>query len=101
MEIENESALAAQAHFGLAGLYRKQGKAAEAQREMREFQRLRTGTKPGKGTSTLGREFVANTESPPVRDCDLRTIALTDQQTHTGREAHPAERACNVKRILR
>jgi hypothetical protein len=61
VEIEKESALAAQAHFGLAGLYRKQGKAAEAQHEMREFQRLRTGTKPGKGTSTLGREFAANT----------------------------------------
>ena len=40
MEIEKESALAAQAHFGLAGLYRKQDKAAEAQHEMREFQRL-------------------------------------------------------------
>jgi len=34
------TALAAQAHFGLAGIYRKQGKAADAQREMSEFHRL-------------------------------------------------------------
>ena len=40
VEIEKESSLAAQAHFGLAGLYRKQGKAAQAQHEMQEFQRL-------------------------------------------------------------
>ena len=32
--------LAAQAHFGLAGIYRKQGKAAEADREMEEFRKL-------------------------------------------------------------
>ncbi len=38
--IEKESALAAQAHFGLAGLYRKQGKTVAAQREMQDFQRL-------------------------------------------------------------
>jgi tetratricopeptide (TPR) repeat protein len=40
LSIEKQSPLAAQAHFGLAGLYRKQGKAAEAQREMQEFQSL-------------------------------------------------------------
>jgi len=40
LEIEKESSLAAQAHFGLAGLYRKQGKAEQAQHEMQEFQRL-------------------------------------------------------------
>ncbi len=40
LSIEKQSALAAQAHFGLAGLYRKQGKTAEAQREMQEFQSL-------------------------------------------------------------
>ena len=40
LSIEQQSTLAAQAHFGLAGLYRKQGKTAEAQREMRQFQDL-------------------------------------------------------------
>jgi tetratricopeptide (TPR) repeat protein len=40
LSIERQSSLAAQAHFGLAGLYRKQGKTAEAQREMQEFQSL-------------------------------------------------------------
>ena len=40
LTIEKESPLAAQAHFGLAGIYRKQGKAADAQREMQEFQKL-------------------------------------------------------------
>jgi tetratricopeptide (TPR) repeat protein len=38
--IEKESPLAAQAHFGLAGLYRKQGKTVQAEKEMQEFQRL-------------------------------------------------------------
>jgi tetratricopeptide (TPR) repeat protein len=40
LTIEKETPLAAQAHFALAGLYRKQGKTAAAQHEMREFQRL-------------------------------------------------------------
>src|SRR6202035_1807829 len=40
LSIEKESALAAQAHFALATLYRKQGKTAAAQHEMQEFQRL-------------------------------------------------------------
>ena len=40
--LEKETSLAAQAHFGLAGLYRKQGKAVQAQHEMQEFQRLQT-----------------------------------------------------------
>ena len=40
LSIEKQSSLAAQAHFGLAGLYRKQGKAADAQREMQEFETL-------------------------------------------------------------
>ena len=40
LRIENQSALAAQAHFGLAALYRKQGKSAQAQHEMQEFQKL-------------------------------------------------------------
>lgn len=46
LSIEQESSLAAQAHFGLAGLYRKQGKAAAAQHEMQEFQRLQTVSNP-------------------------------------------------------
>lgn len=40
IEIEKESSLAAQSHFGLAALYRKQGKAAEAEKETQEFRRL-------------------------------------------------------------
>lgn len=40
LSIEKQSSLAAQAHFGLAGIYRKQGKTAEAKREMQEFQSL-------------------------------------------------------------
>jgi tetratricopeptide (TPR) repeat protein len=44
LTIEKDSSLAAQAHFGLAGLYRKQGKTTAAQHEMQEFQRLQGGT---------------------------------------------------------
>jgi tetratricopeptide (TPR) repeat protein len=44
LSIEKQTPLAAQAHFGLAGLYRKQGKTAEAQREMREFQNLQNSS---------------------------------------------------------
>jgi len=46
LSIEKESSLAAQAHFGLAGLYRKQGKTAAAQHEMQEFQRLQSNSNP-------------------------------------------------------
>src|SRR5246127_2055260 len=47
IEIEKTSDLAAKAHFALAGLYRKQGKMEDAQREMTEFQRLQdTPTRP-------------------------------------------------------
>ena len=46
VELEKNTALAAQAHFGLAGLYRKQGKTAEAQREMQEFQKLQSTIGP-------------------------------------------------------
>ena len=42
LSIENQSPLAAQAHFGLAGLYRKQGKTAEAKHEMQEFEQLQS-----------------------------------------------------------
>lgn len=40
IELEKGSSLAAQAHFALAGLYRKQGKTAEAEREIEEFNKL-------------------------------------------------------------
>ena len=44
LSIEKQSSLAAQAHFGLTGLYRKQGKTAEAQHEMQEFESLQNGS---------------------------------------------------------
>jgi Flp pilus assembly protein TadD len=40
LSIEQTSSLAAQAHFGLAALYRKAGNAVKAQREMQEYQKL-------------------------------------------------------------
>ena len=40
LTLEKDSSLAAQAHFGLATLYRAQGKPAEAEKELKEFQRL-------------------------------------------------------------
>jgi tetratricopeptide (TPR) repeat protein len=40
LSIEKQSSLAAQAHFGLAAIYRKQGKTAEAKAEMQEFEKL-------------------------------------------------------------
>ncbi len=46
LSIEKESPLAAQAHFGLAGLYKKQGKTAAAKHEIEEFQRLQTSSSP-------------------------------------------------------
>jgi tetratricopeptide (TPR) repeat protein len=48
LKIEKEGPLAGQAHFGLAGVYRKQGKAAEAEREMQEFQKLQDTSARGK-----------------------------------------------------
>jgi tetratricopeptide (TPR) repeat protein len=42
IELERNTSLAAQAHFGLAGVYRKQGKTAQAQHEMQEFQKLQS-----------------------------------------------------------
>jgi tetratricopeptide (TPR) repeat protein len=42
LAIEKDTSLAAQAHFGLAGLYRKQGKPTQAQQEMQEFQKLQS-----------------------------------------------------------
>jgi tetratricopeptide (TPR) repeat protein len=40
LNVEKEGPLAAQAHLGLAGLYRKQGKSGEADKELQEFRRL-------------------------------------------------------------
>jgi tetratricopeptide (TPR) repeat protein len=46
IELEKNTSLAAQSHFGLAALYRKQGKTAEAQQEMQEFQKLQSTIGP-------------------------------------------------------
>jgi len=46
VEIEKESDLAAQAHYALAGLYRKQGKAEDAEREMAKFKQLQHTAAP-------------------------------------------------------
>jgi tetratricopeptide (TPR) repeat protein len=46
IEIEKDTALAAQSHFGLAALYRKQGKAQQAQQQLAEFQRLQSTIGP-------------------------------------------------------
>jgi tetratricopeptide (TPR) repeat protein len=54
IEIENGSSLAAQAHFALAGLYRKQGKPEQAEHEMEEFKKLQSSG-------------VANEEAPPAQ----------------------------------
>jgi len=40
LSIEKEGELAAQTHFALAGLYRKQGKTPQSEKEMQEFQKL-------------------------------------------------------------
>lgn len=42
LSIEKDTSLAAQTHFALAGLYRKQGKTAEAERETQQFQKLQS-----------------------------------------------------------
>jgi len=50
LSIEKQGELAAQTHFALAGLYRKQGKAPQADQEMNEFQKLKSaGPAPGPG----------------------------------------------------
>lgn len=40
LKLEDNTPLAAQAHFGLATIYRKEGKAADADREMEQFHKL-------------------------------------------------------------
>jgi len=44
LKLENDTPLAAQAHFGLAGIYRKLGKTADADREMEQFRKLQGNT---------------------------------------------------------
>jgi tetratricopeptide (TPR) repeat protein len=46
LELEKEGPLAAQAHFGLAGLYRKQGKPEQAAHEMEEYNKLQSVSNP-------------------------------------------------------
>lgn len=40
LTLEDNTSLAGQAHFGLAGIYRKQGKTADAEKEMELFRKL-------------------------------------------------------------
>jgi tetratricopeptide (TPR) repeat protein len=49
LDIEKQTSLAAQAHFGLAAIYRKQGDAAKARTEMQEFQKLQKTAPPPDG----------------------------------------------------
>ena len=51
LAIEKNTSLAAQAHFGLSALYRKQGKVAQAQHEMQEFQKLQSTIGPPRSDS--------------------------------------------------
>lgn len=52
LSIEKEGEIPARTHFALAGLYRKQGRAADADHEMTEFQRLRAASaRPGASPS--------------------------------------------------
>jgi tetratricopeptide (TPR) repeat protein len=46
IELEKDTSLAAQSHFALAALYRKQGKINLAQHEMQEFQKLQNTIGP-------------------------------------------------------
>lgn len=49
VELDQHSGLAAEAHFGLASLYRKQGKQTEAAREMSDYESLKhSGPPPAK-----------------------------------------------------
>ena len=45
--LEPAGPLAAQAHFALSGIYRKQGKTAEAGQEMQQYQKLKAAAPPG------------------------------------------------------
>jgi tetratricopeptide (TPR) repeat protein len=45
LKIESNTELAGQTHFALAGIYRKQGKAADADHEMELFRQIQTNTR--------------------------------------------------------
>jgi tetratricopeptide (TPR) repeat protein len=45
LKIENNTDLAGQTHFALAGIYRKQGKVADADHEMELFRQIQTNTR--------------------------------------------------------
>ena len=45
--LEPAGPLAAQAHFALSGIYRKQAKTAEAGQEMQQYQKLKAAAPPG------------------------------------------------------
>jgi tetratricopeptide (TPR) repeat protein len=49
--LEPNGSLAAQAHFTLAGIYRKQGKSSQAQREMEQYQKLKGAAGTGADSS--------------------------------------------------
>ncbi len=71
LTIEKEGSLAAQAHFGLAGLYRKQGKTEEAAEHMRES--LHTENPHGVGDNPGSvDEAVSCVVPPPVDTISLR-----------------------------
>ena len=59
LSIEKQSSLAAQAHFRLAGIYRKQGKAEQAKQEMQAFQSLQPST-PAQNNRDEGRSQSAS-----------------------------------------
>lgn len=46
LNIEKDGTLAAQTHFGLAGLYRSQGKTAEADKQMQDFRKIQDNANP-------------------------------------------------------
>ncbi|MCU1296495.1 MAG: hypothetical protein JWO91_773 [Acidobacteriaceae bacterium] len=52
LAIEKDTTLAGQAHFALAGLYRKQGKTGDAAKEMQEFQKLQASAGGASGQSS-------------------------------------------------
>ena len=70
--MEKTSSLAAQAHFGLAGPYRKQGKTAEAEREMQEFQKLQDLSTLSKDRNWMG--YATSSAIPIHRDAILPCI---------------------------
>ena len=54
LQLESDTALAAQAHFGLATIYRKEGKTAEAESEMEQFRKLQSKRGPNGRFAEVG-----------------------------------------------